>query len=175
MAKLKEEKKWSHEPKMFDHKKMKIFEANGKKYFVTDKISLARWDEYEKLVPKLTYGVDFDEMFKQLNIGFEFCNKGKIGNVSVILHNLMSGIIDVKNENRRHAALMMAALVINREGEDVAVYDEQTQLSKIDDWAKEGFETLGFFICALSCIQGFRQTYTDYIQAQVMKKADIKK
>ena len=173
MAKLKGEKPTG--PKEFDPKKTKVFMANGNKYFVTDKISIDRWKEYEKLVPKITYGVDFDEMFKQLKKAFALCNERKLADVSVILHNLMSGIADINNDAREHPALMMAALVINKEGEDVGKYDEQVQLEKIKDWAAEGYETLGFFTYALHCIQGFRQTYTDYIQEQVTIKSSLKK
>lgn len=165
------------EPKTFDAKKMKSFEANGRKYFVTEKISIKRWKEYEKLVPKITYGVDFDEMFAQIKKAYGFLNQPKPAplDAGIILHNLMDGIMDINKEDREHPALLMAALVINREGEDAAKFNLELQKDKINDWAEEGYDAIGFFTYALHCIQGFRQTYIDYIQVNVTKKSSLKK
>lgn len=150
---------------------VKSFEANGHKYHVSKKISIPRWREYEKLEPRLTYGVGFDYIFSNLKKAYEALNskEGKIADAAVILHNMMAMVKDIENENREHPSLLMCALVINREGEDAGQYDEKLQLEKIEDWRKEGFDILPFFTFALSSIQGFRETYVEYITKELKK------
>lgn len=153
------------EPRSVDFNK-KFFEANGKRYFICDKISINRWKEYEKLMPRLTYGLDFDTMNKQHTKAYAALNDKKFADAAVILHNLMSGIKDANDDSRVHPGLLMAALLINYEGEDAGIYDLQIQLKKIKDWEAEGLDILGFFAFALASINGFRETYLSYIQSQ---------
>lgn len=143
------------------------FMANGNKYFIMDKITPNRYKEYEKLVPRLTFGLDFNEIFKNLQKAYDALNKQKFADSSVIIHNMMSGISSVNDEKRVHPALMMAALVINREGEDPSKYDENLMMQKIQDWTEEGLDMMSFFEMSLNAIQGFRETLVKYIQAQV--------
>lgn len=151
--------------------KTKTFTANGYKYTVSKKISIPRWREYEKLEPRLTYGIGFDDLFKQLRKAYDALNtkQGNIADAAVILHNLMSGIKDIEDSKREHPSLLMCTLVINREGEDTGVFDAQLQLDKIEDWRKEGFDILPFFTFALYSIQGFRETYVEYITKELTK------
>ena len=165
------------EVKTIDLFKVKTFEANGHKYSISKKISIARWKEYEKLEPRLTYGLNFDDIFKQLKKAYEALNT-KAGNVldaGIILHNIMSGIKNIEDSSREHPALLMAALVINREGEDSALFDEAAQLEKINDWSKEGYDVLPFFIFALTSIQGFRDTYVEYITKELIQETKSQK
>jgi hypothetical protein len=156
----------------------RFFKANGKTYFIADKISVNRWKQYEKLMPRLTYGIDFDSIQKSLLRAYGALNEKKFADAAVILHNLMSGIKDANDDKRIHPALLMAALLINAEGEDAGIYDEQTQLNKIKDWEKEGLDILGFFAFALNTINGFRETYLLYIKEQaeeVLGQSQFKK
>lgn len=157
--------------KTLDLFNIKSFEANGSKYFISKKISIARYREFEKLEPRLTFGVGFEEIFKNLKKAYEALNTkaGNVADAAVILHNTMAMIKDIENETREHPSLLMAALVINREGEDTGVFDEQIQKDKIEDWRKEGFDVLPFFTFALSSIQGFRETYIEYITKEMTK------
>lgn len=154
------------EPKSVNFKD-RFFMANGRRYFISDKITVNRWKEYEKLQARLTYGVDFDSMFKTLSKVYSALNEKKFADCAVMVHNLMSGIKDANDDSRLHPALLMSALLINFEDEDVGVYNEQTQLEKIKDWQAEGLDILGFFAFALNAISGFRQTYLLYIKEQL--------
>ena len=164
------------EVKTLDLFKVSSFEANGHKYHISKKISIPRWREYEKLEPRLTYGVDFDSMFKQLRKAYDALNtkNGNVLDAGIIIHNLMSGIKDIESDKREHPALLMCALVINREGEDAGTFDEQLQLDKIEDWRKEGFDVLPFFTFALFSIQGFKTIYVQYIASQITEE-DVKR
>lgn len=154
------------------------FSANGKNYRVTDKICIDRWTEYEKLEPRLTYGIDFESIQKSLNKLYSALNDKKFADAAVLTHNLMNGIKDALDETRVHPALLMCSLVINYEGEDTTVFNKQIQLQKIEDWQKEGLDILSFFAFALKSINGFRETYLIYIQTQaeeILKKNPLKK
>lgn len=144
----------------------KSFIANGKKYVVSETISIARFKQYEKLVPRLTFGLDFNQIFANLKLAYEALNKQQFANSSVILHNLMNGISKVEEDNRVNPALLMASLMINRENEDVTIYDEKIALDKINDWQVEGLDMMGFFQFSLTCINGFKETLIKYTQEQ---------
>lgn len=163
------------EPKQVELKD-RTFIANGNKYYITDRISIDRWKQYEKLVPRLTYGVGFNEMQAALTKAFAALNKQQFANAAIILHNVMSGIVDAENENRVTPGLMMCALVMNKEGENTAIYDEQVMNDKIQDWRTEGLDILSFFKWALNSINGFRATHIQLIQEQaneLIQKSDL--
>lgn len=146
--------------------KDKTFTANGKKYTLSDMISVARWKEYEKLEPELSYGVTFSAMYKNLSILWSYLNERKFADAAVVCHNLMAGVKDVDNDKRIHPALLMCALFINREGEDTAAYSREIAEEKILDWQEEGLNMMDFFTLALNTIHGFRETYLLFIQKQ---------
>lgn len=161
------------ETKKFDPN-WKEFEANGNKYFVNTKLSIARYEEYEKLQPRLAYDVDFENMFKLHKQLYQLLNDRKFADAAVISYNLMSGIKDLLDKKREHPALMMCALAILREKEDPGSYDEQTQIEKIEDWRKEGFETEGFFLFAASIMKGLPKAYNEFIMEQVIENENLK-
>lgn len=152
----------------------KSFEANGKKYFVQPKLSIARYEEYEKLQPKLTFDLDFNSVFSVLRKSYKYLNDREFANAAVSIYNLMSSIDDVRNEKRIHPALLMAALAINREGEDPGVFDQKVQEEKIADWRAEGYQIEDFFLFALSTINGFAKTFNEFTP-EVQEKAKLKK
>lgn len=137
----------------------KYFMANGNKYIIASKISIARFKEYEKLVPQLTMGLGFDEMYASLRKAYSFLNSSqpKPLDAGIIIHNLLNGIKDINDNKRIHPSLKMAALVINREGENPAHYDEALMQEKINDWQVEGLDMLSFFEMSLNSIQGLKE------------------
>lgn len=156
----------------------KPFMANGKKYAMSETVAIERWAEYEKLQPRLTYGIDFDSMSKALFKAYGAINEKRFADAAVIVHNLMSGIKDVKDEARIHPALLMCALIVNYEGEDTRVFNKEIQLEKIKDWQVEGLDILSFFALALKCINGFRETYLLYMAEQaetIIEKSQLVK
>lgn len=137
----------------------KHFMANGKKYIIANKISIARFKEYEKLVPQLTIGIGFNEMYTNLRKAYSYLNtpQPKPLDAGIIIHNLLNGIKDINDNKRIHPSLKMAALVINREDENAAEYDEQLMQDKINDWQVEGLDMLSFFEMSLNSIQGLKE------------------
>lgn len=143
------------------------FEANGRKYVLSTMISAERFKEYEKLVPKLTFGLSFQEIYAQLGKLFAHLNKQNFADASVLCHNIMGGIKKIDDENRVHPALEMAALVINREDEDTRYYDHNLMLEKIQDWQEEGYDMMGFFRFALNITEGFREVLKESTREKI--------
>lgn len=172
-----EEKEKVPTVKSFDTKGNQ-FVANGHNYYISEKISVRRFREFEKLVPQLTFGVGFNEMYAALGKAYKALNDKRNADAAVIVHNIMSGIKDADDESRFHPALHTCALVINREGEDTGKYDKALQEEKIRDWEEEGLNMLDFFTLALTSINGFRETYLLHIQKQaqeLVEKTDLMK
>lgn len=144
------------------------FMANGNKYIISDKISIERYMEYQKLVPLLAFGTNFEEMFQQLKRAYTNLNSrdGKIADAAVIIHNLLTSIGNVEQSSRVHPALKMAALFINRDNENPAVYNEEQMNEKIKDWTVEGFNISDFFTLALNSISGFRQAFLEFTKKE---------
>lgn len=151
---------------------MKEFTANGRKYLIQEKITPERYKEYEKLVPKLTFGLSFQEVYAGLMKAYDHCNKQRFLDCGITLHNLMNGIKNIDDENRVHPAMMMAALFILRDDEDPTKYEEKLMLDKIADWQAEGFDMWSFFRLSLSSIRGFRETLIRYTQEIVGQMAE---
>lgn len=163
--------------KTLDMKENK-FTANGQEYFISEKISVRRFREYEKLVPQLTFGIGFNEMYAALGKSYKALNEKRFADAAIITHNIMSGIKDADDEKRFHPALHMCALVINRKGEDTGKYDKALMEQKISDWEEEGLNMLDFFTLALTSINGFKETYILHIQKQaqeLVEKSDLMK
>lgn len=159
--------------KKFDPK-CKEFIANGNKYFVNSTLSIARYEEYEKLQPRLAYGIDFENLFKLQKQQYQMLNDRKFADAAVISHNIMSGIKDLMDGTRENPALLMCALAIVGENEDPGKFDEQTQLAKINDWRKEGFAMEDFFTFAAITMKGLPQAYSEYIQNQIEVSEGLK-
>lgn len=177
MSEEKQEQVMINEPKAISLKD-RSFTANGKKYWIADKISVDRWKQYEKLVPRLTYSTDFKQLHANLTKAFQLLNKPSPEplNAGIIIHNILNGIKDADDEKNVPSGLLMCTLVMNREGEDTSVFDEQIAQDKINDWREEGLDILSFFAWAMQSINGFRETYLLYIQAQaqeVIEKTDV--
>jgi hypothetical protein len=149
----------------------KTFQANGHNYTILEGVPLSRNIMYEKLVARLTYGVDFHTLFQNIKQCYELQNSGKrYADVCVMLHNIMSGIKDVAMEERGDPAMQICTLIIVRDDEDLGAYDPALAKEKISDWAKEGYEQDGFFQCALISVRGFRKTFQEFMNLQAENK-----
>ncbi len=150
------------------------FEADGKKFTKNIIFSIERYEQYEKLQPRLAYGIDFESMFKQLKQQYQLLNDRKFADAAVISHNLMNGIKDVMDSKRVDPALLMCALAILQEGEDPATFDEKIQLEKIAAWRKEGYAIEDFFLFAASIMKGLPRAYNEYIMENAIEKQNVK-
>lgn len=144
----------------------KTFVANGNNYTIQESIPLSRYKQFQKLSVKLAYGMSIQEIIRNCTKAFGLLNNPKPEPVSagIIIHNIINGAKDIEDDSRHDPALMICALIITRDGEDVGTYDEQLCIDKINDWAKEGYEPNGFFHLALVSSGVFKGMFGEFIQ-----------
>ena len=137
------------------------FEANGKKYFIETKLSIARFHEYQILEKEAGFSISFSSMVEAIKEAYKDLNQLKAADASVKLHNLLAGISKIAE--KEHVLLKMCALFINTEDEDRGEIDDDLITTKISDWEKE-YDVNGFFTLALNTINGFFQIYSEMHQ-----------
>lgn len=130
------------------------FKANGNEYIIRDSLSIARFEQFEILQVRVGYGIDFNQLYENMVKCWDYLNKSKPANASIILHNMMNGVANELN-NRRNEVLLLCALFICRKDEDQSKYDEKLSLEKIKDWEEEGIEMKDFFSLAFSLVNNF--------------------
>lgn len=143
----------------------KTFKANGHNYTILESVPLSRYKQFQKLSVKLAYGMSIQEIIKNCIQGFKLLNQPKPEPVTagMIFHNIANGAKDIEDDNRHDPALMICALIIVRDGEDIGTYDEQLCIDKISDWGKEGYEPNGFFHLALVSSGVFKGILGEFI------------
>ena len=139
------------------------FMANGRKYFYSSRMSIDRFMEFERLQAHVGFGKDFKHIYDKLKDCYNHLNGNRLADGAVIVHNLINGIAQ-NLEKREHPMLQMCALFINREDENVDVFDEDMTTQKINDWKKEGYSVEDFFQLAFNFVEGFIPAYNEIIQ-----------
>jgi hypothetical protein len=138
----------------------KHFECGGRKFFVRDSLSFARYRELQKINLEFGYSATFHDLFKNIREAWDFLNQTKLGDAAVVLHNVMYGVVSL--EEKDDPALRMCALFIDEEGEDPTVYDEGKMREKIECWGKE-LSVTPFFQLAANLVPGWLDVYQNGI------------
>jgi hypothetical protein len=134
----------------------KYFECDGRKFYVRDSLSFARYRELQKLNLEFGYSATFSDIFKNVRTAWDFLNATKLGEAAVVLHNIMYGVVSL--EDKDDPALRLCALFIDEEGEDPTVYDEGKMREKIECWSKE-LSVTPFFQLAANLVPGWIPSY----------------
>jgi len=134
----------------------KHFECGGRKFYVKDSLSFARYRELQKLNLEFGYSATFHDTFKNIRTAWDFLNQTKLGEAAVILHNIMYGVVAL--DDKDDPALRLCALFIDEEGEDVTVYDEGKMREKIECWSRE-LNVAPFFQLASNLVPGWMPAY----------------
>lgn len=146
------------------------FEANGQKYRIAQTISYDRWIDLQRTELELSFGISTKDIASGLKEAYQKLNKQEFADAAVTIHNLMMGITTI-NDGRAPAVLRMAALFINREGEDTKTITEEIIQAKIADWSAAGIDMVSFFRLALGCIPGFIDAYSSLSQGSSQQKS----
>ena len=136
----------------------KVFEANGKIYYIEQNVALARWGKCLKYEVELGMGQTFQNILKQSNKGYEACNEGRLADAAVGYHNIIHMCINGLEE-RVPAAFRLCCIFINTAGEDRTILTDQMINEKITDWSAEGIAVGDFFDFALNTIPGYISAY----------------
>ena len=134
----------------------KYFECQGRKFYVKDTLSFARYREMQKINLEFGYSATFHDIFKNIKAAWEYLNQTKLGEAAVVLHNVMYGVVSL--EEKDDPAIRLCALFIDEEGEDATVYDESKMKEKIDCWGRE-LDTLPFFQLASNIVPNWIKNY----------------
>ena len=152
--------------RILDFDKEKYFKCDGREFEMTENLSFARYRKLQEISLEFGYSASFHDIFKNIRIAWDFLNDTKLGEAAVILHNIMYGVVSL--ENKYDAALRLCALFINEKGEDIAVYSEAIEQSKIDCWGKE-LDVTPFFHLASNLVTGWMPAY------KVVSRSGLKK
>ena len=145
----------------------KHFECQGRKFYVKDSLSFARYRELQKLNLEFGYSATFHDIFKNIRTAWEYLNGTKLGEAAVVLHNIMYGVVSL--EEKDDPALRLCALFIDEEGEDPTVYDEGKMKEKIECWGRE-LEISPFFQLASNLVPGWMPAYRVVSQSGLKSK-----
>jgi len=140
----------------------KYFECDGRKFYVRDSLSFARYRELQKISLEFGFSSTFHDMYKNVRTAWDLLNQTKLGEAAVVLYNIMSGV--VQTEEKDVPAWRLCALFIDEEGEDPTVYDEGKMREKIECWGKE-LSAFPFFQLAANLAPGWMNVYNGNIQS----------
>jgi len=149
----------------------KYFECGGRKFYVKDSLSFARYREMQKINLEFGYSATFHDIFKNIKSAWDLLNQTKLGEAAVVLHNIMYGVVSL--EDKDDAALRLCALFIDGEDEDPTVYDEGKMREKIDCWSKE-LAVLPFFQLASNLVPDWMPVYKLVLNDGLVKAAEEK-
>lgn len=157
--------------RVIDFSETKSFECGGRKFYLHDSLSFARFMELQKLILEFSFSASFQDIYKNLMLVYDHLNNLKFADSAVIIHNMMYGII--KLDDKEDSALRIASLFINEENEDVAEYNEAKSKDKINCWAKE-LDVTPFYQLAVSTVPAwtaaFRHVSQDISQKEMEKQ-----
>lgn len=149
----------------------RVFDANGKRYHISETISFARYQKAQELIIQAGYGAGFSEIFVNLRKAYDMLNASKPADAAVIIYNIMYGITEL--EKKKNPALMLSALYVNYEGEDMTDVDENRLQAKIDDWAME-YDVSFFYSLGINIIPGLIPAY-EIASKDFSQKINLKK
>ena len=135
-----------------------IIQTKNRKYFVHSKISFNRFQRAQELMIEGAFGSSFPEIFLNIRKAYDYLNTStpKPVDAGILLYNVMNGITVL--EKKQNPALMLAALYINYEGEDVTQCNDAALQEKIEDWGRE-FDITPFYSLGINLINGLIPVY----------------
>jgi hypothetical protein len=134
----------------------KHFECDGRKFYVRESLSFARYRELQKINLEFGFSATFHDIFKNVRQAWDFLNATKLGEAAVVLHNIMYGVVSL--DDKDDPALRLCALFIDEEGEDATIYDEGKMREKIECWSKS-LDVTPFFQLAASLTPHWTNAY----------------
>lgn len=130
-----------------------VFEANGNKYYIHKSLTVDRYKAFQKMQIEAGFGVGFASVYDGMVKAYSLLNKQAFADAAVLIHNMINSIKGL--DEREHPAIVMCALFINREGENVNVVDDGVIMAKIEDWKAEGIPADFFFGYCQNLIQDY--------------------
>ncbi len=136
-----------------------VFEANGNKYYVSKSLTVERYKAYQKMQIEVGFGIGFAGVVNVLKKAYEQLNKQQFADAAVTLHNTLNSIAGL--DEREHPVLVLCALFINRENEDLTKVDDSVLLAKIEDWKASGIPMDFFLGYAQHLVQDYQKLLSE--------------
>jgi hypothetical protein len=134
----------------------KSFEANGKTYFLEQKLSIERFIAYQKLEVELAYQSGFAGVMRSLKKGVEHLNKMQLVDAAVELTNTMD-CMRKADKDKRQPAVDLCSLFLNTKDEDRRVITDEMLMTKQQDFETAGIPIDFFLHLATNLVSGYRQ------------------
>ena len=123
--------------------KESVFTANGNKYYIQKSLTIERYKAYQKMQIEVGFGLGFAGMISMLQKIYKLVNEQKFADAAVSINNTLSSVSGM--DQREDPVIILCALFINREDEDVTKVDDNVITEKINDWKTEGIP-MDFFL-----------------------------
>ncbi len=143
------------------------FTANGKKYIIEEKLSIARAIESSKIELELfdmnvsSFKTTLISIYNDLN-GTNAEKTIKFADGAVKVHNLINKMNKAFTIDTM-PVLRYCALFINEESEDRRIITDQMITDKINDWQEGGYDLSSFFLLLLSLVKGGKEEFRKFI------------
>lgn len=150
------------------------FEANGSKYIIEDKLSIARSIESTKLELQL-FDLSSSSIKSKLISAYNDLNGTnkdrtvKFADAATKIHNLVNQI-DSNLNFKDLPILKYCALYINKTDEDRRTISKQQIEDKITDWQEAGLDISGFFLLVLSVLPHVKKDFVKFME-DISKKS----
>lgn len=132
-------------------------------FFVQDHLSVDRYIRYLQLLPELTFGVTFRELYERMTEIHHHSTHGNdminsMHQIATLSFNQLNSIIDFENRDIPKI-LEFCCLFINYANEDITIWDDRIVSQKIQAFRESGIDVSDFFFFASSAVQGFSKAY----------------
>lgn len=123
---------------------------SGKRYYITKKLNVVRYVEFQTLSLSLAYGVNFQQFYNNLNDLKKILddipkNKKTFTDAVMYLHGLQTSILD-SSQTKFDVSLYLCTLFIVSEDEDITSWSMEEADNKIKDWVQYDSQDF-FFLC----------------------------
>jgi hypothetical protein len=137
-------------------------------------LTVERFRYFERYQIDFGFGRSYKSVADSLKKAVEFGNKGKGIEAWNIVLNLISAIGEGLDK-RQNNAMMLCALFIVGEDEDLAKWNEDEQLLKIKDWNDAEYDVNDFFRLAANLVSGFIEDLEDILQNTSELNSELEK
>jgi hypothetical protein len=139
------------------------FEANGKIYYLENKLSVGRFCEFQILQRELWTGMTVQEFFKGFLDLEKLLNQMRFSDIAIFVNQVKTHMLKVKE--KEPVMFKIATLFVNTEDEDRNKWDNDLVVKKLHDWKESGIDSQDFFHIALTLAPGFVEQYNNIIQS----------
>lgn len=139
------------------------FEANGKIYYLENKLSVSRFCDFQILQRELWTGMSIQDFFKGIQDLEKLLNQMRFSDIALWVNQAKNHMSKIKE--KEPVMFKICTLFVNTEDEDRNKWDNDLVVKKMNDWKASGIDSQDFFHIALTLAGGFVEHYNNFIQS----------